>query len=74
MQLLWKTVASPTLLVYGMPHNHMAIIEAIIEALESRDADKASQLVREHTMRLHEHVRRSWTRPATVSRSQVESS
>jgi DNA-binding GntR family transcriptional regulator len=70
MQLLWKTVASPTLLVYGMPHNHMAIIEA----LESRDADKASQLVREHTMRLHEHVRRSWTRPATVSRSQVESS
>jgi DNA-binding GntR family transcriptional regulator len=47
---------------------------AIIEALESRDADKASQLVREHTMRLHEHVRRSWTRPATVSRSQVESS
>jgi DNA-binding GntR family transcriptional regulator len=43
---------------------------SIIEALESRDADKASQLVREHTMRLHEHVRRSWTRPATVSRSQ----
>jgi DNA-binding GntR family transcriptional regulator len=47
---------------------------AIIEALESRDADKASQLIREHTMRLHEHVRRSWTRPATVSRSQVEPS
>lgn len=35
---------------------------AIIEALESRDADLASRLVREHTMRLHDHVRRSWSR------------
>ena len=32
----------------------------IIEALEARDADQASQLVREHTMRLHNHVRRVW--------------
>ena len=32
----------------------------IIEALEDRDADLASELVREHTMRLHAHVRRSW--------------
>ncbi len=35
---------------------------AIIEALEARDADLASRLVREHTMKLHAHVRRLWTR------------
>ena len=34
----------------------------IIEALEARDADGAATLVREHTMRLHEHVRRTWAR------------
>lgn len=38
--------------------DHMGIIEAI----EARDADLASKLVREHTMRLHNHVRRAWTR------------
>jgi len=34
----------------------------IIEALEARDADRAAQLVREHTMRLHNHVRRVWNK------------
>ena len=34
----------------------------IIEALESRDPDLASRLVREHTMRLHDHVRDAWTK------------
>lgn len=34
----------------------------IIEALEERNADLASQLVREHTMRLHNHVRRVWSK------------
>jgi DNA-binding GntR family transcriptional regulator len=34
----------------------------IIEALESRDADLAGRLVREHTMRLHDHIRKTWTR------------
>ena len=34
----------------------------IIEALEARDADLAARLVRDHTMRLHDHVRRSWAR------------
>jgi DNA-binding GntR family transcriptional regulator len=34
----------------------------IIAALERRDPDEASRLVREHTMKLHEHVRRSWTK------------
>lgn len=33
----------------------------IVEALESRDADLAAKHVREHTMRLHDHVRESWT-------------
>ncbi len=32
----------------------------IIEAIESRDADEAAKRVREHTMRLHDHVRRTW--------------
>ncbi len=32
----------------------------IIEALEARNADLAAELVREHTMRLHDHVRRTW--------------
>ncbi len=36
--------------------DHMQIIEAI----EARDGDLASQRVREHTMGLHEHVRRTW--------------
>ncbi|MEO0329706.1 MAG: GntR family transcriptional regulator [Pseudomonadota bacterium] len=33
----------------------------IIEALEARDADLASQLVREHTIKLHEHVKANWS-------------
>ena len=34
----------------------------IIEALESRDAGLAERLVREHTMRLHDHIRQTWPR------------
>jgi DNA-binding GntR family transcriptional regulator len=34
----------------------------IIEALEARNGDLASRRVREHTMRLHDHVHRTWTR------------
>lgn len=33
----------------------------IIEAIEARNAGLAGDLVREHTMRLHDHVRRTWT-------------
>lgn len=33
----------------------------IIEALEARDADLAATLVREHTMRLHDHIKLRWT-------------
>lgn len=32
----------------------------IIEAIEARNADLAATRVREHTMKLHEHVRRTW--------------
>jgi len=32
----------------------------IIEAIEDRDADLASELVREHTLRLHDYISRSW--------------
>ncbi|MEL7114885.1 MAG: GntR family transcriptional regulator [Pseudomonadota bacterium] len=40
----------------------------IIEALEARDADLAERLVREHTMRLHQHVHRVWTQITTEDR------
>jgi len=33
----------------------------IIEALEARDATRAEREVREHTMRLHDHVRDTWS-------------
>ncbi len=33
----------------------------IIESLEARDADLASRLVREHTMKLHDHIQNSWS-------------
>jgi DNA-binding GntR family transcriptional regulator len=36
--------------------DHMQIVEAI----EARDGDLASTRVREHTMGLHDHVRRTW--------------
>jgi DNA-binding GntR family transcriptional regulator len=45
---------------------------AIIEALESGDPDRASQRVREHTMRLHEHVRRTWQRLETRSQARPD--
>ncbi len=32
----------------------------IIEAIEDRDANLAGDLVREHTLRLHEYIRRTW--------------
>ncbi len=32
----------------------------IIEALESRDPDLAAKRVREHTLQLHDHIRREW--------------
>jgi len=41
----------------------------IIEALEARDADLAAQLVREHTMRLHNHVRRVWSKFENIQQS-----
>ena len=33
---------------------------AIIEALENRQAELASMLVREHTMKLHDHIKNTW--------------
>ena len=43
----------------------------IIEALEDRDADLASELVREHTVRLHDHVRLSWKEFVKLSRAEA---
>ncbi len=39
----------------------------IIEAIEARDADLAATLVREHTMRLHAHVRKNWNEFSSFS-------
>ncbi|MFK7993912.1 MAG: GntR family transcriptional regulator [Granulosicoccus sp.] len=36
--------------------DHMAIIEAI----ENREGDLAAMLVRDHTMKLHDHIRQNW--------------
>ena len=41
----------------------------IIEALEARDAELASRLVREHTMRLHDHIEDRWTRSNNLDKS-----
>jgi len=44
----------------------------IIEAIEDRNADLAAELVREHTFRLHDYVRRTWkflVPPADVAAS-----
>ncbi len=43
----------------------------IIEALEARDAPLAEALVREHTMRLHAHVRKSWVEFARLAREEA---
>ena len=32
----------------------------IVGALAARDADLAERLVREHTLRLHDHVKQTW--------------
>jgi len=45
----------------------------IIEALESRDADLASRRVREHTMRLHNHIHTTWTRLENIDSAKTES-
>ena len=34
----------------------------IIDALQSRDGDLAARRVREHTMRLHDHIAKTWSR------------
>lgn len=45
--------------------DHMAIIESI----ERREGDLAATLVREHTMRLHDHIRTTWLERDRVARS-----
>jgi len=44
----------------------------IIEALEARDESLSDRLVREHTMKLHDHVRRTWTKLEIKSRMRAE--
>jgi len=45
--------------------------QSIIEALEARDPDLAARLVREHTMRLHAHVRRAWVTIESIQRNKA---
>lgn len=42
--------------------DHMGIIDALM----ARDGDLASRRVREHTMRLHDHISKTWTRLETL--------
>ena len=46
-----------------------AIAVGIMQALEERDAELAAQLVRVHTMRLHDHVRRAWKKLANADQN-----
>ncbi len=46
-------------------HNH------IIEAIEARDGDLAERLVREHTLKLHAHVKRTWVEPSAPSSTET---
>ncbi len=39
----------------------------IIDALAARNADLASRRVREHTMRLHDHISKTWTRLESIN-------
>ena len=42
----------------------------IIEALETRDPERAAQAVHDHTMRLYVHIRESWTEMEQMHRCQ----
>ena len=50
--------------------DHMEIIDALL----SRDGDLASRRVREHTMRLHDHISKTWTRLETMSAREASTS
>ena len=43
----------------------------IIKALEARDGDLAAALVRDHTMRLHNHVRQVWNRLENIQKQEA---
>ncbi len=45
----------------------------IIGALEARDPDLAERLVREHTLKLHDHVKRTWVETEPVPAPAIES-
>lgn len=45
--------------------DHMAIIEAI----ENREGELAAMLVRDHTMKLHDHIRKTWMKLENLTRS-----
>jgi DNA-binding GntR family transcriptional regulator len=44
----------------------------IIEALEARDGDLASRRVREHTMKLHDHIHKTWSRLENLGSGKTE--
>jgi DNA-binding GntR family transcriptional regulator len=43
----------------------------IINALEARDAELAERLVREHTLKLHDHVKQTWVETEQLERLAV---
>ena len=47
--------------------DHMTIIEAI----ENREGDLASLLVRDHTMKLHDHIRKTWVRIENIGAGNI---
>lgn len=47
--------------------DHMEIIDALLV----RDADLASRRVRDHTMRLHDHISKTWARLETLGAQKI---
>ena len=43
----------------------------IIEALEARNADLAERLVREHTLKLHDHVKQTWVETEALQTPEI---
>ena len=65
-----ELVADPAvdaLWICGPNHRRVENLEEIVAALEARDTERAERLVREHTLRLRDHVERFF-RESMISR------
>ena len=52
-----RAIRERTIFENNRAHDSLSDHAGVVRALEARDADLAARLVREHTMKLHDHVR-----------------